>query len=71
MTIENGDLVKYKQDESLMYVDDASNPERIKCRKSYEDDRPDENFVILSYNLKIVEKQTKLKLYNKTNGENK
>ena len=65
MTIENGDLVKYKKGGLLMYVDDASNPDRIKCRMSYEDDRPDEIFFINSYNLIIVEKLTKLKLYRK------
>jgi len=63
MTIENGDLVKYKKGDLVMYVDDASNPTRIKCRKSYEDERPDEIYVIGSDNLRIVEKLTKLKLY--------
>ena len=63
MTIENGDLVKYKKDGLVMYVDDASNPKRIRCRKSYEDERPDENYVIDSENLRIVEKLTKLNLY--------
>jgi len=63
MTIDNGDLVKYKKGDLVMYVDDASNPKQVKCRKSYEDERPDEIYVIASDNLRIVEKLTKLKLY--------
>jgi hypothetical protein len=66
MTIENGDLVKYKQGGLpglVMYVDDASCFDWIKCRKSYEDDRPDKIFFINAHNLTIVEKMTKLKLY--------
>ena len=68
MTIENGDLVKYKQGGLpglVMYVDDASRFDWIKCRKSYEDDRPDKIFFINAHNLIIVEKQTKLELYQK------
>jgi len=44
MSIENGDLVKHKRDDLVIFVDDASNTKLIKCRKSYEDDRPDEIF---------------------------
>jgi len=65
MAIENGDLVKYRKGGLLMYVDDVSNPERIKCRKSHEDDRPDEIYFIDANNLTIVKKLTNLKLYQK------
>jgi hypothetical protein len=68
MTIEKGDLVKYKQGGVpglVMYVDDASRFDWIKCRKSYEDDRPDKISFINAHNLIIVEKQTKLELYQK------
>ena len=62
MTIENGDLVQYKQAgiPGLMYVDDATSFDWIKCRESYEDERPDKIFFINADNLTIVEKQTKL-----------
>ena len=45
MSIENGDLVKHKRDDLVMFVDDASNTKMIKCCKSYEDERPDEIFL--------------------------
>ena len=62
MTIEKGDLVKYKQAGilGLMYVDDTTSFDWIKCHESYEDDRPDKILFINADNLTIVEKQTKL-----------
>ncbi len=62
MAIENGDLVKHKIGDLILFVVDASGPKLIKCRKSYEDDRPDEIFFIDPDNLIIKEKHSIVRL---------
>ena len=62
MTIENGDLVKYKLGGTLMYVINADDPNAIRCSWTAGDHEPDKTDTFHSENLTIVEKQTKLRL---------
>ena len=59
MTIENLHYQKYAPYPSIIYVEDESNPERIKCRKSYagDDNRDDVIIYMNAYTLRTFFKK--------------